>query len=231
MFDQDSRKPSYAEICQRIRDAPTQQPSADPHPLSSTAEDIKTSDSAERRCRESAPPPAKSTATTFPRETVKPHQSTGERASGGTIASFHQSWGPRLCFQDRTGMKLCQGCSKKQNKKKSLLSHGLCERTHRQTACHWNQGLQTKALVHKGSLNIFVVLSVALFFDYKIFCCFPRKMGLMNQHQLEINYLKTFVRAHLYFGDKTSSSAVGRKYWFLDSADPETLIFVFSFLF
>lgn len=72
------RKPSYAEICQRIREAPTQQPSADPRPLSSTAEDIKTSDSAERRCRESAPAPAKSAATTCPRETVKPHQSTGE---------------------------------------------------------------------------------------------------------------------------------------------------------
>ncbi|XP_043082634.1 la-related protein 4B isoform X2 [Puntigrus tetrazona] len=85
------RKPSYAEICQRIRETPTQQPSADPRPLSSTAEDIKT-DSAERRCRESAPAPAKSAATTCPRETVKPHQSTGERASsGGTTASFHQS--------------------------------------------------------------------------------------------------------------------------------------------
>ncbi|XP_059390942.1 uncharacterized protein LOC132124123 [Carassius carassius] len=34
------RKPSYAEICQRIREAPTQQPSADSRPLSSTAEDI-----------------------------------------------------------------------------------------------------------------------------------------------------------------------------------------------
>uniref|UniRef100_A0A8C1RSS5 La ribonucleoprotein 4B n=1 Tax=Cyprinus carpio TaxID=7962 RepID=A0A8C1RSS5_CYPCA len=85
------RKPSYAEICQRIREAPTQQPSADPRPLSSTAEDIKTSDSAERRCRESAPTPAKSAVTTCPRETVKPHQSSGERASGGTTASFHQS--------------------------------------------------------------------------------------------------------------------------------------------
>ncbi|XP_042607536.1 la-related protein 4B-like isoform X2 [Cyprinus carpio] len=85
------RKPSYAEICQRIREAPTQQPSADPRPLSSTTEDIKTSDSAERRCRESAPAPAKSAATTCPRETVKPPQSSGERASGGTTASFHQS--------------------------------------------------------------------------------------------------------------------------------------------
>ncbi|XP_026056991.1 la-related protein 4B-like isoform X1 [Carassius auratus] len=82
---QEPRKPSYAEICQRIRDAPTQQPSADPRPLSSTAEDIKTSDSAERRYRESAPAPAKSAATTCPRETVKPPQ------SGSTTASFHQS--------------------------------------------------------------------------------------------------------------------------------------------
>lgn len=169
MFDQESRKPSYAEICQRIREAPTQQPSADPHPLSSTAEDIKTSDSAERRCRESVP------ATTCPRETVKPHQSTGERASGGTRASFHQSWGPRLS-QDRTGTKLCQGCSKKL--KKSLLSHGLCERTHIQTACHWNQGLQTKALVHKGSLNIFVVLSVALSFDLQDLLLFSKENGI-----------------------------------------------------
>ncbi|XP_050954377.1 la-related protein 4B isoform X2 [Labeo rohita] len=84
------RKPSYAEICQRIREAPTQQPaSADPRPLSTTSED-KTPDSAERRCRESAAAPAKSaaaTATACPRETVKPHQ----RSDGGTTASFHQS--------------------------------------------------------------------------------------------------------------------------------------------
>lgn len=38
---------------------------------------------------------------------------------------------------------------------------------HTQTACHWNQGLQTKALVHKGSLNIFVVLYVVLFGNLK----------------------------------------------------------------
>ncbi len=231
MFDQDSRKPSYAEICQRIRDAPTQQPSADPHPLSSTAEDIKTSDSAERRCRESAPPPAKSAATTFPRETVKPHQSTGERASGGTIASFHQSWGPRLCFQDRTGTKLCQGCSKKQNKKSPCyLTVSVSAHTDRQLVTGIRAYRQKLLCIRV--LWIFLLSFLSLCFSiYKIFCCFPRKMGLMNQHQLEINYLKTFVRAHLYFGDKTSSSAVGRKYWFLDSADPETLIFVFSFLF
>ncbi len=131
MFDQEPRKPSYAEICQRIREAPTQQPSADPRPLSSTAEDIKTSDSAERRCRESAPAPAKSAATTCPRETVKPHQSTGERASGGTTASFHQSWGPRLCFQDRTGMKTLSGLLKKEKEKKKvpLISRSLWAHT------------------------------------------------------------------------------------------------------
>ncbi|XP_051971310.1 la-related protein 4B [Xyrauchen texanus] len=82
------RKPSYAEICQRIREAPTQQPSADPRTPSSTAEDIKPPDSAERRCRESAP--AKSVAT-CPRETITAHQNAGDRASGGTTASFHQS--------------------------------------------------------------------------------------------------------------------------------------------
>ncbi|XP_056105121.1 la-related protein 4B [Rhinichthys klamathensis goyatoka] len=86
------RKPSYAEICQRIREAPTQQPSADPRPPSSTVEDIKTPDSAERRCRESAAPaPGKSTVTACPRETVKSHHSAGERVSGDTTASFHQS--------------------------------------------------------------------------------------------------------------------------------------------
>ncbi|XP_051542757.1 la-related protein 4B [Myxocyprinus asiaticus] len=82
------RKPSYAEICQRIREAPTQQPSADPRPPSSTAEDIKPPDSAERRCRE--PAPAKSAAA-CPRETITSHQNAGDRASGGTTASVHQS--------------------------------------------------------------------------------------------------------------------------------------------
>ncbi|XP_051538086.1 la-related protein 4B-like isoform X2 [Myxocyprinus asiaticus] len=82
------RKPSYAEICQRIREAPTQQPSADPRPPSSTAEDIKTPDSTERRCRESAPA---NSAVTCPRETIKSHENAGDRAIGSTTASFHQS--------------------------------------------------------------------------------------------------------------------------------------------
>ncbi|XP_056306244.1 la-related protein 4B isoform X2 [Danio aesculapii] len=90
-LQQEPRKPSYAEICQRIREAPTQQPSADPRAPSSTAEDVKTPDSAERRCKESASAPAKSTATACPRETVKSQQSLGERATAGTTASFHQS--------------------------------------------------------------------------------------------------------------------------------------------
>ncbi len=157
------------------------------------------------------------------RETSSEHRRTSERRHGSFLPPILRA---SALLPGPDGNETLSGLLQKNKTKKSLLSHGLCERTHRQTACHWNQGLQTKALVHKGSLNIFVVFSVALFFDYKIFCCFPRKMGLMNQHLLEINYLKTFVRAHLYFGDKTSSSAVGRKYWFLDSADPETLIFV-----
>ncbi|XP_021325871.2 la-related protein 4B isoform X1 [Danio rerio] len=90
-LQQEPRKPSYAEICQRIREAPTQQPSADPRAPSSTAEDVKTPDSAERRCKESASAPAKSTATACPRETVKSQQSPGDRATAGTTASFHQS--------------------------------------------------------------------------------------------------------------------------------------------
>lgn len=67
---------------------------------------------------------------------------------------------------------------KKKKKRNSLLSHGLCEHTHRQTACHWNQGLQTEALVHKGSLNIFVVLSVALFFDLQDLLLFSKENGI-----------------------------------------------------
>lgn len=59
---------------------------------------------------------------------------------------------------------------REKERKVPLISRSLW--VHTQTACHWNQGLQTKALVHKGSLNIFVVLSVVLFFNYKIFCCF-----------------------------------------------------------
>lgn len=98
---------------------------------------------------------------------------------------------------------------KKKKKSPSYLTVSVSAHTDRQTACHWNQGLQTKALVHKGSLNIFVVLFVALFFDYKTFCCFPRKMRLMNQHQLEINYLKTFVRAHLILGLKLQVVLLG----------------------
>ncbi|XP_065114516.1 la-related protein 4B isoform X2 [Paramisgurnus dabryanus] len=70
------RKPSYAEICQRIREAPTQQPT-DPRPHGSTADDIKTPDSAEHKSRESV------TA----RETLK---AVGDRGTGGTT-SFHQS--------------------------------------------------------------------------------------------------------------------------------------------
>nr|XP_055037466.1 la-related protein 4B isoform X3 [Misgurnus anguillicaudatus] len=73
------RKPSYAEICQRIREAPTQQPT-DPRPHGSTADDIKTPDSAEHKSRESA------TA----RETLKCQQAVGDRGTGGTT-SFHQS--------------------------------------------------------------------------------------------------------------------------------------------
>lgn len=74
------RKPSYAEICQRIREAPTQQPPAEPRPPISTADDIKTPDSAERRCKESA----------SVRETPKCHQGSGDRGTAGTT-SFHQS--------------------------------------------------------------------------------------------------------------------------------------------
>ncbi|XP_026863915.2 la-related protein 4B isoform X3 [Electrophorus electricus] len=82
------RKPSYAEICQRIRDAPTQQPPVEPKLPGSSVDDFSSLDSAEPRCREArlvtarsvaAPPPR-------PRDVWKPQQGAGD-----TSASSSQS--------------------------------------------------------------------------------------------------------------------------------------------
>uniref|UniRef100_A0A4W4G9S9 HTH La-type RNA-binding domain-containing protein n=1 Tax=Electrophorus electricus TaxID=8005 RepID=A0A4W4G9S9_ELEEL len=85
---QEPRKPSYAEICQRIRDAPTQQPPVEPKLPGSSVDDFSSLDSAEPRCREArlvtarsvaAPPPR-------PRDVWKPQQGAGD-----TSASSSQS--------------------------------------------------------------------------------------------------------------------------------------------
>ncbi|KAK1806178.1 hypothetical protein P4O66_000071 [Electrophorus voltai] len=86
--DKEPRKPSYAEICQRIRDAPTQQPPVEPKLPGSSVDDFSSLDSAEPRCREArlvtarsvaAPPPR-------PRDVWKPQQGAGD-----TSASSSQS--------------------------------------------------------------------------------------------------------------------------------------------
>ncbi|XP_062841499.1 la-related protein 4B [Trichomycterus rosablanca] len=67
------RKPSYAEICQRIREAPTQQPPPDPKPT----EDAASQDTGEPRCREARAPSAKS-APGRAREPWKSHLGSGD---------------------------------------------------------------------------------------------------------------------------------------------------------
>ncbi|XP_036414266.1 la-related protein 4B isoform X2 [Colossoma macropomum] len=79
------RKPSYAEICQRIREAPTQQPPVEPKPTGSSAEDTNSLDSVEHRSRETRLPSAKA-APPRARDAWKSHQGTGE-----TSASSSQS--------------------------------------------------------------------------------------------------------------------------------------------
>ncbi|KAI4885992.1 hypothetical protein NFI96_025353 [Prochilodus magdalenae] len=79
------RKPSYAEICQRIREAPTQQPPVEPKPASSSAEDASPLDSVEHRCRETRLPSTKA-APPRVRDAWKSHQGTGD-----TSASSSQS--------------------------------------------------------------------------------------------------------------------------------------------
>ncbi|KAL7840611.1 hypothetical protein AOLI_G00259340 [Acnodon oligacanthus] len=79
------RKPSYAEICQRIREAPTQQPPVEPKPTGSSAEDTNSLDSVEHRCRETRLPSAKA-ALPRVRDAWKSHQGTGD-----TSASSSQS--------------------------------------------------------------------------------------------------------------------------------------------
>ncbi|XP_060755638.1 la-related protein 4B isoform X2 [Neoarius graeffei] len=76
------RKPSYAEICQRIREAPTQQPPVESKPtntsLPSTEEPVSL-DSVELRCRELQPVSAKP-APHRAREVWKCHQGAGDVA-------------------------------------------------------------------------------------------------------------------------------------------------------
>ncbi|XP_076868322.1 LOW QUALITY PROTEIN: la-related protein 4B [Brachyhypopomus gauderio] len=81
------RKPSYAEICQRIRDAPTQQPPTDAKPPAPSADDLATPDATEPRCRESRPAAARpAAAAPRPRDVWKPLQGAGD-----TSASSSQS--------------------------------------------------------------------------------------------------------------------------------------------
>lgn len=85
---QEPRKPSYAEICQRIREAPTQQPLAESKPtaaLPPPTEDPASLDSAEPRCRETRPVSAKP-APHRAREAWKCHPGVGDVAP--------QSWEP-----------------------------------------------------------------------------------------------------------------------------------------
>ncbi|MCI4391655.1 hypothetical protein PGIGA_G00137250 [Pangasianodon gigas] len=71
------RKPSYAEICQRIREAPTQQPPVESKPA--TTEEPASLDSAEPRSRETRPVSAKP-APHRAREAWKCHQGAGDTA-------------------------------------------------------------------------------------------------------------------------------------------------------
>lgn len=77
------RKPSYAEICQRIREAPTQQPQVESKPITTSppsTEEPASLDSAEPRCREPRPVSAKP-APHRAREAWKCHQGGGDTAS------------------------------------------------------------------------------------------------------------------------------------------------------
>ncbi|KAG7317454.1 hypothetical protein KOW79_018489 [Hemibagrus wyckioides] len=76
------RKPSYAEICQRIRDAPTQQPLAESKPTAASppsTEDPASLDSAEPKCKETRPVSAKP-APHRAREAWKCHPGVGDVA-------------------------------------------------------------------------------------------------------------------------------------------------------
>ncbi|XP_053467632.1 la-related protein 4B isoform X1 [Ictalurus furcatus] len=76
------RKPSYAEICQRIREAPTQQPPVESKPTTSSppsTEEPASLDSAEPKCREPRPVSAKP-APHRAREAWKCHQGVGDTA-------------------------------------------------------------------------------------------------------------------------------------------------------
>ncbi|XP_030625232.1 la-related protein 4B [Chanos chanos] len=84
------RKPSYAEICQRTREAPTQQPPVEPKPTNSSVEDVKSADCIEPKNRETQPTPAKP-LTARTREAWKSHQGVGDRPSSDTTTSSHQS--------------------------------------------------------------------------------------------------------------------------------------------
>ncbi|KAG9283464.1 la-related protein 4B isoform X1 [Astyanax mexicanus] len=77
------RKPSYAEICQRIREAPTQQPPVEPKPASTSAEDTNSLDSVEHRCRETRLPSAKP-ALPRVRDAWKSHQGAAEASASSS---------------------------------------------------------------------------------------------------------------------------------------------------
>lgn len=98
----------------------------------------------------------------------------------------------RHCFRDRTGTNCLSGLGK------SSLTHHLYEYTHWQLVTGI-RAYRQKHLRVKGSLNNFRLSCFVLFFICKIFVCFPRKMGLMNQHQLENNYLNTLCQSSVLF--------------------------------
>lgn len=95
----------------------------------------------------------------------------------------------------------CQGCSKKKKEKKrekSLLSHGLCECTHRQLVT----GIRAYRQKHLCIRVLWIFLLSFLSFCFSItrsFVVFQGKWGLMNQHQLESNYLKIFCQSSTLF--------------------------------
>ncbi|XP_066502956.1 la-related protein 4B isoform X3 [Hoplias malabaricus] len=74
------RKPSYAEICQRIREAPTQQPPVEPKSPSSSTEDTNSLDCVEHRCRETKLPSVKAPPPRV-REAWKSHQGVGDSSA------------------------------------------------------------------------------------------------------------------------------------------------------
>ncbi|XP_072514478.1 la-related protein 4B isoform X2 [Salminus brasiliensis] len=77
------RKPSYAEICQRIREAPTQQPPLEAKAASLSAEDANSLDSVEHRCRETRLPSAKPVLPRV-RDAWKSHQGTADASASSS---------------------------------------------------------------------------------------------------------------------------------------------------